>query len=85
MSLYIILLDGRSYETCHISIPKTDIIDRVHFSQYDSKSLNLISEKRCVGNKIFFFSNSDGKIEIFICRKKSLSKNKLFCYFHLMH
>ena len=55
----------RSYDTCHITIPKTDIIYKFHFLNYNSQSLNLINDKNFVGNGRLFYVKGDGKLDLF--------------------
>ena len=61
----MITFDGGSYEKCRITIPKTDIIDKVNVLKYKNWSLNLTNEKSYVGSDRFFYFNYDGKLEIF--------------------
>ena len=65
----MVTFDGRSYETCHIIIPKIDIIDK-DVSYYNCQSLDLMNKRSFVGNGEFFYFNDDGKIEIFRIPKK---------------
>ena len=65
--LCMIIFDGRLYDPCDISIPKTDIIDKEHF-WYNCQSLNLVSEKSCVVNVKFNYFNNNGKLKLFIFR-----------------
>ena len=74
--LCMINIDGRSYEPCHITIQKTDIIDKFHFWKYNSQPLNLINDNICVGNDRFFYLNDDGKLELFYMQKKTFPAEK---------
>ena len=76
----MITFDFRSYESCHINRPKTDIIDKYQFLKYNFQSLDFMNKRSCVGNVRFFYSNDNEKLELFHIPKK-LPVKKTYVHF----
>ena len=68
------------YYPCHITGPKTYIIDKNHFFKYNFLSMNFINNRSGVGNDRLYYFNDDGKLELFHIQNKLPLKN--LCYFH---
>ena len=65
----MIIFGGRTYLTCHITIPKIDDIDKSHLKIYNCQSLNPMIQMICLGNGKFFYFNYDGKLELYHIQK----------------
>ena len=61
----MIIFDRRLYDPCHITGPKTYIIDKDHFFKYNFQSFNFMNKRICVVNDRFFYFGGGRKLEIF--------------------
>ena len=74
--LDMVTVNGILYKPCHITINKTDIIDRYHFLKYNYKWFNLNNKRSCVGNGRLFYFNNDGKLQLLHIQKERFTVEK---------
>ena len=80
----MIKLYGGQYDSCHITIPKTYIIDKVHL-RCNFQSFNLINEKNYFENVSLLYFDDVGKIDLFNIQKNDWLWEKEIILFFLLN
>ena len=71
----MIVFDGGTYFSFHITIPKRHDIEKFNLKIYSCQSLISMGEIIWVGNERFFYFNDDGKLDIYYrIEKKNCEK-----------